>query len=210
MSGGESEVSGGKGRPVQRRAARGSQVAKPKRRSFTAERRQQFLDHFAASCNAAAAAQAVGVSENCVYAWRKKDSAFCAGWSEALAQGYARLETELLLASSRALNPQADGQAAARVGAMDAKTALAVLEAYRRSGGRAPGAVWPHPYDVEAVRARLETKLRILGVDVGAESATAKGEDEEEAPSPAKAREELSDPSTAARSSSPGNPGEEI
>ena len=197
VSGGESEVSGGKGRRVQRRAARGSGVGKPKRRAFTYPRRQQFLDHFAASCNARAAALAVGVSENCIYAWRQKDAAFRAGWSEALAQGYARLEAELLLASSRALTPQADDRVAARVGAIDGKTALAVLEAYRRSGGRAPGAVWPHPYDVEAVRARLETKLRVLGVDLGVEDGGGGDGDEVEGPS------------TATRFPSPGNPGED-
>jgi hypothetical protein len=54
--------------------------------------------------------------------------------------------------------------AAVRVGTMDAKTALAVLEAYRRSGGRAPGEVWPHPYDSEGVRARLEAKMKALGI----------------------------------------------
>lgn len=45
---------------------------------------------------------------------------------------------------------------------MDAKTSLAVLEAYRRSQGRDPGTVWLHPYDVEAVRRRLEAKMRLL------------------------------------------------
>jgi hypothetical protein len=185
---GDFEVSGGKGRRVQKRAARGSDIAKPKRRFFTKHRREQFLSHFAASCNAAAAARAVGVSENTVYTWRKSDAQFQAAWGEALAQGYARLEAELVRESQRALSVRADRKAAVRVGAMDAKTALAVLEAYRRSGGRAPGEVWPHPYDAEAVRRRLEAKMRLLGADVGAESADDK---------------EVEDPSTSSAGSPP-------
>ena len=161
---GEDEISGGKGRRVQRRAAKGSRKAKPKRRFFTKERRQEFLNHFAASCNAAAAARAVGVSENCVYQWRRKDAQFRAGFWEALDQGYVRLEAEIVREANDALKVRAKKDAAARVGTMDAKTALAVLEAYRRSGGRAPGEVWPHPYDSEGVRARLEAKMKALGI----------------------------------------------
>jgi hypothetical protein len=159
----ESEVCGGKGRRIQRRAARGSQKSKPKRRSFTKARRKQFLNHFAASCNTAAAARAVGISENCVHVWRKKDEQFNAGWNEALGHGYARLEAETLRSSIEAVKIRPRKAAAVRVGSMDAKTAVAVLEAYRRSGGRAPGTIWPHPYDIEAVRRRLDAKMRALG-----------------------------------------------
>lgn len=176
---------------MQRRAAKGSRKAKPKRRAFTKERREAFLAHFAASCNAAAA-RAVRVSENCVYAWRKKDAAFRAGWQEALDQGYARLEAELVRESAEALKVRANKSAAVRVGTMDAKTALAVLEAYRRSGGRDPGTVWPHPYDSEAVAARLEAKMRALGMIGGDCGGT--GEE---------------GPSTASPSPSPRNRGEE-
>jgi hypothetical protein len=122
---GEDEISGGKGRRVQRRAAKGSRKAKPKRRFFTKERRQEFLNHFAASCNAAAAARAVGVSENCVYQWRRKDAQFRAGFWEALDQGYVRLEAEIVREANDALKVRGKKGAAVRVGTMDAKTALA-------------------------------------------------------------------------------------
>jgi hypothetical protein len=164
VDGGDSEVSGGKGRRVQRRAAKGSKKSEPKRLSFTKERREEFLGHFAASCNAEAAARAAGISDNCVYAWRKKDAPFRAAWFEALDQGYARLEAEIVRESAESLKVRADKDAAVRVGTVDPKTALAVLEAYRRSGGRGPGEVWPHPYDVESVRRRLEAKMKALGV----------------------------------------------
>lgn len=161
---GESEIGGGKGRRVQVRAARGSRRARPKRRGFTEKRRQQFLNHFAASCNAAAAARAVGVSENCVYEWRKKDEQFRAGWFSALDQGYARLEAGIVLSANKSIKIRARKDAEVKVGEMDPKTALAVLEAYRRSRGRGPGEVWPHPYDADEVRARLEAKMRALGM----------------------------------------------
>ena len=194
QDGDESEIGGGKGRRLQRRAAKGSQRAKPKRRAFTEARRQRFLNHFAASCNQRAAARSVGISEQCVIAWRKKDPQFNAGWKEALQLGYARLEAELILGATKALTVRPRRDAAVRIGTMSAETALKVLESYRRSQGRDPGTVWPHPYDIEAVRARLEAKMKALGAinDGGPE-----GEGGEEGPS------------TASRSPSPAKAGEE-
>ncbi|MFL6847739.1 MAG: hypothetical protein ACJ8EI_05125 [Sphingomicrobium sp.] len=162
MSKGESDIGGGRSRRIQRRAPRGSLQDKPKRRAFTEARRQRFLNHFAASCNARAAARAVGISENCVHAWRQKDPQFNAGWKEALELGYARLEAELIRSATESLKIRPRKNAAVRVGTMSAETALRVLEAYRRTGGRDRGTVWPHPYDVEGVRARLEAKMKAL------------------------------------------------
>ena len=160
----ESEIGGGRGRRIQQRAPRGSQQAKPKRRSFTEARRKRFLDHFAASCSVRAAARAVGVSESCVDSWRKKCPQFNAGWKEALKLGYARLEADLLRQARKALTIRPRKDAAVRVGTMSAETALKVLEGYRRSQGRDLGTVWPHPYKVEDVRQRLEKKMRLLGL----------------------------------------------
>jgi len=164
MSKDELEIGGGKGRRIQMRAARGTRRALPRRRSFTVKRRQEFLDHFAASCNATAAARAVKVSRDCVYRWRRTDAQFRAAWKPMTAAGYAALEAELVRESRRVLSPRASKRAGSAISGMDAKTALAVLNAYRRSGGRDPGTVWPQPYDVEAVRARLEAKMLALGI----------------------------------------------
>jgi hypothetical protein len=192
----ESEIGGGKGRRLQKRAARGSLQAKPKRRAFTEARRKRFLNHFAATCNAGAAARKVGISESCVDAWRKKDPQFNAGWKEALKLGYARLEAELVLGARKALTVRATKSAAVRVGTMDAKTALAVLEAYRRSQGRDPGTVWPQPYDVGEVRRRLEAQMRLLGFL-----------DDESKDDAAEDARRQDDPSS--RPPSPGNPGKD-
>jgi hypothetical protein len=51
MDAGETEICGCKGRSIQKRSARGSLKANPKRNSFTVGRRRKFLDHLAASCN---------------------------------------------------------------------------------------------------------------------------------------------------------------
>ena len=195
----ELEIGGGNRRRVQKRATRGSLQAKPKRRAFTEARRERFLNHFAASCNQRAAARAGGVSEQCVIAWRKKDPQFNAGWKEALQLGYARLEAELILGARKALTIRPSKDAAVRIATMSAETALKVLDGYRRSQGRDLGTVWPHPYDIEAVRARLEAKMKALGaiddegrpVVAAAEGGTKEG------------------PSTAARSPSPPNGGED-
>src|SRR3982750_1745778 len=176
MSKDESEIGGGKGRRVQRRAPRGSLQKKPKRRAFTEARRKRYLNHFAASCNSRAAARSVGISESCVDSWRKKDPQFNAGWKEALKLGYARLEADLLLEARRALTIRPRKDARVRIGTMTAETALKVLEAYRRSQGRDLGTIWPHPYDVSAVRRRLETKMHLLGL-LDDESGSVAGKD---------------------------------
>jgi hypothetical protein len=193
----ESETGGGRRRKVQKRAAKGSLRKKPKRRAFTEARRRRFLNHFAASCNQRAAARAVGISEQCVIAWRKKDPQFNAGWKEALQLGYSRLEAELIREGHKALTIRPRKDAAVRVGTMSAETALKVLDAYRRSQGRDLGTVWPHPYDVEAVRSRLEKKMRLLGL-LDDDSADQIGDGEA-----------AEGPSSASRSRSFGHPGED-
>jgi hypothetical protein len=59
------------------------------------------------------------------------------------------------------LEPRPDPKAPRLV---DAKTALAVLESYRRNGDRRPGDILPQRSDTEQVRARLEKKMRALGL----------------------------------------------
>ena len=195
MGAGNSDIGGTRGRRVQVRAARGSAKAEPKRNSFTAERRQAFLDHFAATCNARASAAVAGVCNSTIFAWRQKDAPFRAAWDAALEQGYARLEAELVRQACEGPAPDGSDGPDIRISGMDAKVALATLEAYRRNRGARPGDILPRASDIEAVRARLEEKMRRLRM-VDAEGrliAAAIGEN----------------PSTASRSPSPGNPGED-
>lgn len=63
---------------------------------WTEEDEAVFLDHLAASCNVAWSAAQTGFSAVTVYNRRRTDSVFARRWQEALADGYIRLETELL------------------------------------------------------------------------------------------------------------------
>ena len=70
------------------------QVKKLRRVRFTEERRNDFLAHFAATCDVTASAAAAGVCVSTVYEHRRTDGAFAALWDEALEAGYVRLEAE--------------------------------------------------------------------------------------------------------------------
>ncbi len=70
-----------------------SAPASPK---FDAKARQRFLDQLAEKANVSASAKAAGVSPSSVYRERRRSESFRALWSAALAEGYARLETDLL------------------------------------------------------------------------------------------------------------------
>ena len=157
----EAEIGCSNGRRIQKRAARGSRKASPKRRGFTEAKRRKFLNHFAATANVKGACRSAGVAYTTVYAWRSKSAQFRADFYEALAQGYVTVEAELVRESARSLKPRPDPKAPPLV---DPKTALAVLESYRRNGDRRPGDVLPQRSDIEQVRARLEQKMRALGL----------------------------------------------
>lgn len=92
---GEWLVEGAKGRKYQLRKAR--------RNAFTRERKEAFLDHFAATCDARASAAVAGVAVSTVYAHLRTDAVFRQGWMEALEQGYARLEAEAVAQRIRAI-----------------------------------------------------------------------------------------------------------
>ncbi len=81
-------------RLVAPRGGRRWQAQRMRRTHFTPERKEKFLEHFAATCDVTASAAVAGVSESTVYNHRRSDPAFAAGWQEALEQGYARLEAE--------------------------------------------------------------------------------------------------------------------
>jgi hypothetical protein len=89
----EVRVSGGNRRRVQ-------VIREGARKRFDAKRQAVFLEWFAATCNVALSAEKAGVSPQTVFKRRMRDPAFAADWQEAIAQGYARLEAELLRAAT--------------------------------------------------------------------------------------------------------------
>ena len=97
--GAELRASPNKNRLLQLRRAGG-------RKLFGKERRETFLEWFAATCNVRLAAEKAEICYQTVFRHRMKDAAFAAAWDEALAQGYARIEARLL---QEAMPPGAAG-----------------------------------------------------------------------------------------------------
>ena len=73
------------------KAADGAGKARPDRRQMDI-----FLDALAESSNVAASARAAAISANAMYRERRRNAGFAARWHEALCEGFARLEAELL------------------------------------------------------------------------------------------------------------------
>src|SRR5690349_3008348 len=64
--------------------------------AWTKKKEQAFLEALADSCNVTLSAAKAGVSPSGAHKRRRSHAAFRAGWDEALAQGYAALEMEML------------------------------------------------------------------------------------------------------------------
>lgn len=87
---------------------RAGAIGKPKvcderRLTWTRQRREDFLNHLAATCNVALSCRAAGPCVSGAYALRRRDPAFAAQWRAALLTGYDRLEAALLEHATRAL-----------------------------------------------------------------------------------------------------------
>ena len=122
--------------------------------------RTRFLDHLAETANVSASARAAGVGSSAVYAERRRSPAFREAWALALAEGYARLETDLLaealqMASART----ADATLKAR--AQKHRLAIALLSAHRASvkGGASTPVPTPAKPDLPTLKAQLILKL---------------------------------------------------
>lgn len=100
--------------------------------SFGAAARRTFLDHLAQTANVSASARKAKVSTSQVYAERRKNEVFRTKWAAALAEGFAKLETELLAEALTAASGNIkDGLLKAR--AQKHRLALALLAAHRAS-----------------------------------------------------------------------------
>jgi len=158
MGGDEVRIGSGPGRRLQTRKARPN--------GFGKERRARFLQHFAATCNASAAAREAGVGVTTVYCTRQRDPEFAAAWNAALQQGYGTLEAALVARALRAAQEvPSPTEADHRAGeATDRQLGIQLLKTHRQSLGKAPGDIRPQRSDIAAVRERLERKMRALGL----------------------------------------------
>jgi hypothetical protein len=143
--------------------------------------RSLFLDHLAQTANVSASARAAGVKSSAVYAERRRTPAFRDAWALALAEGYARLETDLLAeALQTASGRTADGTLKAR--AQKHRLAIALLSAHRASvkgGALAAPASKPAQPDLATLKAQLILKLTHMR-QRAEESAAARAEPETE------------------------------
>lgn len=122
--------------------------------------RRQFLDHLAQTANVSASARAAGVAGSAVYAERRRLPAFRDEWALALAEGYARLESDLLAEALQVASARtADGTLKAR--AQKHRLAIALLNAHRAAvkGGAATQSPTLAKPDLPTLKAQLILKL---------------------------------------------------
>ncbi|HKR24067.1 MAG TPA: hypothetical protein VJS15_02320 [Allosphingosinicella sp.] len=140
---------GGEDRYVAR-GKNGRQVRKRRRDGWTRRARQGFLDHFRATCNAAASARAAGRTEGSAHKLRARDPDFAAEWDAALVDADARLTGKLILFAETRGKPQpetdeAGEPAVAPIADFDPELALKLLRHHRSSLAGRPRRGGPKP-----------------------------------------------------------------
>jgi phage terminase small subunit len=137
-------------------------LRKARKCDWTKAKEETFLTTLAETCNVTVAAKAAGLSVSSAYARRKKVAAFRAGWAEAIATAYQRLELVML---DRALNGtekivvRKDGSEE-RLREYPNQIALHLLKMHRDSAMEAIEE--PAEADIDEVRQRLFDKLQRL------------------------------------------------
>lgn len=131
-------------------------------KAFGVAAQKAFLAHLAQTSNVSASARAAGVTTWPVYALRGSSPAFCAKWAAALAQGYARLEANLL---AEALSAPASNLKDSTLKQKQLKTriAMALLAAHRPAARKAvtvPSGAGRA--SAKEVRARLEARFAAM------------------------------------------------
>lgn len=142
------------------------QTRRQRQNRFTRERKEAWLEHFAAHCDVSAACAAAGISANTVYRHRRTDPAFRAGWDEAIQGGYDRLEAEALAQRIAAMERlkvrirETGGEAGTEAdAAAEFERVMRLFTAFRRAkegrGGGAAPAKWSFDEAFEALEKRL-------------------------------------------------------
>ncbi len=105
---------------------------KPNDGRLNAAKRKLFFASLSETANVSASARLAGISSNAVYAERRRSPAFRAAWSEALAEGYARLEADLLAEALRAVRGKL-ADATLKAQAQKQRLGTLLLNAHRAS-----------------------------------------------------------------------------
>jgi hypothetical protein len=152
-----------KGRLLQRQKARWVK--------FTDKRQQIYLNHFAGTADAEAAAAAAGVTTHTVRAHARKHPPFAAAEKEALQMAYATLEAEAVRQRLEAQRRLSENLEPTGELALEFERVMKLLARYDRKDGRIGAREvghgsrqrWPIEESIEA----LDNKLRALGVRRG-------------------------------------------
>ncbi len=148
-----------------------AKMRKASKRNWTKAKEEAFLTTLGETCNVAAATKAARMSKSAVYERRKKVAAFRAGWAEAIADAYQRLELAML---DRALNGtekivvRKDGSEE-RMRDYPNQIAMHLLKLHRDNA--VEEAAEPSEVEVAEVRERLLQKLRRLRTRIQTEEA---------------------------------------
>ncbi|HET9638192.1 MAG TPA: hypothetical protein VFP12_03210 [Allosphingosinicella sp.] len=135
---------------------------------FNEKRQQIFLDHFAGTADAKAAAAAAGVSYHAVRAHYRRNPEFAALWDETLRFAYAMLEAEAVRQRLEAQRRLSDNLQPTGEMAQEFERVMKLLARYDRRGGRV-GTVERVPMAHQAwtwddAIAALDKRLRALGL----------------------------------------------
>lgn len=137
----------------------------PIKLAWTAARQDEFFRELAAVCNVAAAARAAGFPDSKpAYNRKERDPAFRARWNAAVAEGYARLELEMLERARFGENRRADqGRSGEKQRAIPTALALSLLRIHqaRAKTAATPDATAPvRPMRGQSIRDEMEARFR--------------------------------------------------
>jgi len=168
VAGKQARIASGKNRRVQIVRTGG-------RKLFNKERKEVFLEWFAATCNVKYSAYRAGVCYQTVFKHRMADEGFAEMWDRCLAQGYARVEAQSVETEVSAEQYEVDGDwEAPELQAMDADYRLALLREHKKSVGAGASGFGvarkqgrrPRTASNEEVRAALVKRLVVFGVRI--------------------------------------------
>ncbi|HEV7233346.1 MAG TPA: hypothetical protein VGN36_03800 [Sphingorhabdus sp.] len=135
-------------------------ASEPNSGKLNAATRKRFLDHLAQTANVTASARVAGTSRDAVYAERRRLADFSSEWAVALAEGYVRLETDLLADALRPASSKTS-DAMLKAKAQKQRLQLGLLAAHRGAvkGGAVPPPIRAAKPDLPALKAQLILKL---------------------------------------------------
>jgi hypothetical protein len=144
------------------------QLRRDRRHRFTTERKQIFLEHFAATLDLKASAEAAGICFATVYEHRRRDPEFARAWLEALEMGVARLEAEGLRQRLEAMERiRVSGDLHGEGAAAEYERSMGFVRDWRRrlDGGKSGGPP-PTKWNFEESLGELEKQLKAFGARI--------------------------------------------